>query len=89
MTNSNKTRHIRMCEERRASTGGASHSSASQSRPESNGAVTGDGLYEYGHDDDEYRHDDGGYGHDGDEYGHDDGDDDDDDDDGHDDDLYC
>ena len=76
-------RHLRECKKLLALTGGASHSSAPQSHPESSGAVAGDGIYECGHDDDEY-------GHDDDEYGHDVGNDGDDGDDGgYDDDLYC
>ena len=92
-------RHLRECKKLLALTGGASHSSAPRSHPESSGAVAGEGIYEYGYDDDEYGHDGDEYGHDGDEYGHDDdeyghdvgndGDDGDDGDGGHDDDLYC
>lgn len=53
-----------MCKTHRARTGGASHSSASQSRA--------DGLYEDGHGGDEDGHQGDDYGHDDDEYERDD-----------------
>ena len=71
-TTSNQRRHLRECKTLLALTGGASHSSAPRSHPESNGAVAGDGIYEYGYDDDEHGHGNDEYGHDVDEYGHDD-----------------
>ena len=74
-TISNQNRHLRECKKRQELTGGASYSSASQSCPDSNGAVTGDGLYEYRHGggeyepaDDEYRPDDDECRPDDDEY---------------------
>ncbi|SRR5258706_609564 len=78
-SSSNRNRHAKTCKSAQVPTGGASHSSASQSHPYSNGAVAGDGRGEYGHGGDEYGHDDDDYGYDNDDDGHDD------DDDGHDD----